>query len=80
MRYASQRLGETHWFYNRWATKWLGGLVQEWIIAFELEDAFRVELIGADWVLEDVCSPRLRTLRRTDWRLARHRPSQLAMR
>jgi hypothetical protein len=42
-KYAQQTIGGLH-LYNGWATKWLGGAVQEWITEFGLDDEVRVKL------------------------------------
>ncbi len=45
-KYAQRTIGGLH-LYNGWATKWLGGAVQEWITEFGLDDEVRVKVMDA---------------------------------
>lgn len=45
-KYTQQTIGGLH-LHNGWATKWLGGAVQEWITEFGLDDDVRVKVMGA---------------------------------
>lgn len=48
-----EQLDGGYWLYNGWASKWLGDVTQERIVAFELDDDFRVKLVDESGAADD---------------------------